>query len=102
MFVRESTYLAEVRRRRAAESSLMYTNRQLQTLRNEMDELVRRINAKGGEAFLRYGTLQPQQQTHFTKDEVTKMLMLCHPDKHGGKQSATDMTAKLLKLREEL
>lgn len=35
-----------------------------------------------------------------TREDVTRLLNLCHPDKHGGKQMANDMTAKLLKLRD--
>lgn len=35
-------------------------------------------------------------------EDLQKLLSLCHPDKHGGKMSATHMTAKLLQLRTEL
>ena len=34
-----------------------------------------------------------------TSDDIKKLVILCHPDKHGNKQIATDMTAKLLKMR---
>lgn len=57
--------------------------------------LVKRINAKGGEAFLE-STTPPSQ---FTDEEIKALLQLCHPDKHGGKDSATRMTQKLLSLR---
>jgi hypothetical protein len=36
---------------------------------------------------------------NFTQEEIKKLLMLCHPDKHNGKQMAVEMTQKLLALR---
>lgn len=41
----------------------------------------------------------PEVSTGLTSDDIKKLVILCHPDKHGNKQIATDMTAKLLKLR---
>lgn len=38
-------------------------------------------------------------KTPFTKDEIRTLIQLCHPDKHGGKESAVTITQKLLKLR---
>ena len=35
----------------------------------------------------------------FTNDEIKTLTSLCHPDKHGGKESAVRITQKLLKLR---
>lgn len=35
----------------------------------------------------------------FSKQEIDVLIRLCHPDKHGGKQSAVEMTQKLLSLR---
>lgn len=35
----------------------------------------------------------------FTLDEISSLVVLCHPDKHDGKASAVTMTQKLLKLR---
>lgn len=60
----------------------------------EWNKLVNRINAKGGEAFLNSAPV-PQ----FTADELKTLLQLCHPDKHGGKESAVRITQKLLELR---
>jgi len=34
-------------------------------------------------------------------EDIKRLLMLCHPDKHGGKPMATEMTAKLLQLRKD-
>ena len=59
----------------------------------EWNTLIGRINAKGGESFLNSDPVQ------LTQDEIKKLLQLCHPDKHDGKQLAVDMTQRLLELR---
>lgn len=71
--------------------------------KREWNALVERINAKGGENFLRYGSIYPTQPTFvpFTDSELRKLLMLCHPDKHDGKELAVEMTKKLNSLRNE-
>jgi len=63
----------------------------------QWNELVGQINAKGGRDFLD-GSGFPR----LSKDDITRLLQLCHPDKHGGKPQAVDMTQKLLRLREAL
>jgi hypothetical protein len=35
----------------------------------------------------------------FSQDEIRSLLMLVHPDKHDGKESAKVMTQKLLRMR---
>lgn len=35
----------------------------------------------------------------FTPEELKVLIGLCHPDKHGGKESANKMTQKLLSMR---
>lgn len=64
-------------------------------LLREWNALVRRINAKGGEAFLNGNSKQ------LDDGDIKRLLMLCHPDKHGGKEMAHEMTQKLLALREK-
>lgn len=43
----------------------------------------------------------PKQETspQFTKEEIQTLVKLCHPDKHGQKPEATEITKKLLQLR---
>lgn len=48
----------------------------------------------GGETITKTVTVNP-----FTREELTILVQLCHPDKHGGKASATAMTQRLNKLR---
>jgi len=87
MFVLQSTYDRLSRQ-------LLETKMELATTTRDWNLLIRRINKKGGEAFL-------QQGNRLTDKEITKLISLCHPDKHGGKKSAVEMTQKLLKLRSE-
>ena len=35
----------------------------------------------------------------FSDDDLRRLIQLCHPDKHDGKQMAQDMTAKLQAMR---
>lgn len=71
-------------------------------LLSRWNTLARRINAKGGEEFLKHGVMPGGQQradTGLSDVDIKRLLSLCHPDKHGGKQLAQDMTHKLLQMR---
>lgn len=48
------------------------------------------------EALQRGQVVQPQV---FSEDELRTLINLCHPDRHGGKESAQRITARLLELR---
>lgn len=76
--------------REALEYKLMHA-----ALQRKWNELVERINNKGGEAFLNSA---PSKQL-LTAPEIKAMLSLCHPDKHGGSKIAEDVTRKLLEFR---
>lgn len=91
MFVLKKTYDAMVQRAHIAESAFGQLNR-------KWNKLVRRINEKGGEDFLERGRIHPPA-SQFTQEEIIKLIHLCHPDKHGGKEMATVMTQKLLKMK---
>lgn len=95
MIVRQSSYDALERQHHAlvrAHNSLIerYNN-----LIDEWNGLVRQINERGGQAFL-----NGQQNTQFSEAELRTLISLCHPDKHGGKLSATHITQKLIAMRE--
>jgi predicted RNA polymerase sigma factor len=64
-----------------------------QSLVVRWNSLVDKVNAQGGLATMAVG--HPQ----FTQEEIRRLIMLCHPDKHDGKQSAVEITQKLLRLR---
>lgn len=89
MLVRQSTYDAKC-------SEVYQWKARFYAMQSEWNSLVKRINALGGEAFLARGERKSAQ---FDADEITKLINLCHPDKHDGKPMATEMTQKLLKLK---
>lgn len=78
-------------------SSIMYRSRYEQLLK-EYNDLVRRINDKGGETFLKHGSVGAKG-LDLTQDDLKIIIQLCHPDRHGGKESAVEITKKLLLLR---
>lgn len=95
MIVRQNSYDALERQHYAlvrAHNSLIerYNN-----LIDEWNGLVCQINERGGQTFL-----NGQQNNQFSKAELHILLSLCHPDKHGGKESATRITQKLIAMRE--
>ncbi len=40
-----------------------------------------------------------KQNKQFNNKEIDTLIRLCHPDKHNGKDSATEITQKLLEIR---
>lgn len=67
-------------------------------LQKEWNNLVDRINAKGGETFLKHGTVHsaPQQ---FGDEDLRRLIQLCHPDKHANSELSQRMTTLLTGLR---
>lgn len=90
MFVRQSKYDTALRQVTIAEL-------RLSALQDQWNSLICRINKKGGEPFLRKATLTPA--IPLNEGEIVKLIQLCHPDKHDGKPMATEMTQKLLELK---
>lgn len=99
MFVRKSKYEEEKARADMNETSAELYKYKFVHLQRKWNNLVERINRKGGEQFLD-GTISNKAPPQFTKEEITKLIMLCHPDKHHGKPMAVELTQKLLKLKE--
>ena len=48
------------------------------------------------------GIRQALVQAGFTEGAIKKMIILCHPDRHGNSQTANQITAMLLDLRRHL
>lgn len=80
-----------------AEVELLAYKMRYRSLLESWNSLVGKVNAAGGVDALRRPKAVP-----FTKKDVQALLALCHPDKHGGKQLAHDMTVRLLELRDNL
>lgn len=62
------------------------------------DTLVDEINSKGGQVFLDHAKLNAPSQ--FSQSEINQLIRLCHPDKHDNSVIATEMTKKLLAMRQ--
>lgn len=90
MFVTKARYERMYARALAAEL-------QLAALTDKWAKLVTTINKKGGQEFL--DTAVIPKASPLSKEDIAKLLTLCHPDKHDGKPIATEMTQKLLSLR---
>lgn len=93
MIVSQAKYDAMVQRAIRAEAHGL-------VLIDRWNKLVERINKKGGEHFLNNATLA-KAPLQLTQDELTRLILLCHPDKHSGKAMAVEMTQKLLALKKE-
>ena len=72
--------------------------RMAEDLADRWSNIVDLINSKGGQNFLDNAVLNPKPQ--FSQEEIRKLISLCHPDKHDGRQIAVEMTQKLLQLKE--
>lgn len=91
MFVLESTYKKLLARYRELDR---FNDRLLE----QWNQVVKQINAKGGDRFLEQGSLAPANP--FSQEDIRRLISLCHPDKHDGKKIAVEMTQKLLSLKE--
>lgn len=79
----------------AQNNSVSFDQDKYTKLLSKWNDLVTKINDHGGDAIFDW----KPASTQFDKEDINRLLMLCHPDKHGGKEMATKMTAKLIKLR---
>lgn len=71
------------------------------SLVSEHNRLVNLINKKGGQRFLDKGTIAHPKPS-LSLSEVKSLIMLCHPDRHDGKESAKQATQMLLKMKSDL
>lgn len=100
MFVRQSTHDKLRRELYDTQVQANYNTVKYNILLKEYNDLVRQINEKGGQAFLKHGSIygrQPEVKTvkQFTDEELKQLLRLVHPDKHNGRDVATKMFQKI-------
>lgn len=107
MFVSRSKYnnVLKQRNKSQTEAVLLATqvitlSTEFKSLREKWEELVTKVNSKGGEAFLNHGELYGfnKSETQFTNEELKVLRRLVHPDKHGNSVSANNLTAKINQL----
>ena len=67
---------------------------------NKYNLLVMRVNKLGGEEFLRNAKIPENEPQIFSQEDIKRLIFLCHPDKHGGKEMSHEITKKLLLMRE--
>jgi hypothetical protein len=99
MFVTKSRFAEVERRAELFEAQAYHYSKECKRLRAKWDALVDRINELGGETFLKKARIPSNVPTQFTADDLQRLILLCHPDKHDGKAMATEMTQKLLKMK---
>lgn len=100
MFVSSSTHEKALSRLYRAKAELDHAVQMYNRLNDKWNALVRRINKLGGEEFLSGGERKTPAQ--FSADDLQRLIQLCHPDKHDGKPLATEMTQKLLKMKDAI
>jgi hypothetical protein len=87
--------LADTKRERdAVRSELMSAMKRY----TDMMSLARRA-IDNAEFWKRKAQGRPAAVSSLTREQINRLLQLCHPDKHGGKQSAVEATQMLLKMR---
>lgn len=80
------------------EAAQLYYNKHDKLL-DEWNSLARQIKKHGGWQHMKACASGNKTVSGFTQDEINKLVILCHPDKHNGKQMAQDLTKKLIAMR---
>ncbi len=70
-------------------------------LHNKWNALIDRINDLGGEEFLNNAVMPSEQKIELSREDLTDLIMLCHPDRHKGSVRATRVTKKIILLRKK-
>ncbi len=96
MFVRQSKYDKAKRESDEYMTIAIMFKRKYDALLDEWNDLVGRVNAAGGVSGIKK---RNEAQNPFSQEDIKRLLMLCHPDRHGGKQMAVEMTQKLTAMR---
>ncbi len=103
---------------RKVHRELDFSNRQVRSYRNELADLKRRhaadildwnnlvawVKSVGGIKHVNHVMRGGHSSiaSELDSKDFQKILMLIHPDKHGGKQMAVEMTAKVLEIRKAM
>lgn len=80
------------------------TNKALRELRDELTKDRDEWRATAAHYYKLSKGVKPEaaKPTQFTKEQLTVLIQLCHPDKHGGRESANRMTQLLNDMRSKL
>jgi integrase len=101
MFVRQSKYNALKKENAKLEAKVALTRRKYIKETSECIYYMEKYNTLIDEynTLLRKSKRVARETVPFNKEDIARLITLCHPDKHGGKASATEMTQKLLEMR---
>ena len=92
MFVTQAKYDRAINQLRTAEVSFA-------VLMERWNNLVKKINDKGGDEFLEKATIKKNPPPQFSQVEIKQLLQFVHPDKNQGDVVALQLTQKLLEMR---
>lgn len=79
-------------------------NRVLTMEKHYLQEEVKQLraggkNSKGGNPYTNNSAPPPPPQPVFNRDEINRLIRLCHPDRHANSEAAVKMTQKLMSMR---
>jgi len=94
MFVTRSRFKEAEARAEYAEGRLRAQIQKYNRLVDEWNSLAHRFNALKASS--------KKQSGPFNVEDIQRLIQLCHPDKHSGKSMATEMTAKLIRMKESI
>lgn len=79
-------------------------NKELRKLRDELTKDRDEWRATAAHYYKLAKGVKPEEAkpTQFNKEQLTTLIQLCHPDKHGGRESANRMTQLLNDMRSKL
>lgn len=95
MFVLKSKYKSIEKTLAVSEDKLSEMRYAFNCLVDEYNRLVRKYNQNIDEQ----KKLRSGYRINIDESDLKKILILCHPDKHGGKAMAHEVTQKLLLMR---
>ena len=99
MFVRKSTYDSCYSDLMSLRISFEVLKRRHEELAKNWNDLVRKINHKGGESFL---DQEPIFGCQFNEYDLKQILILCHPDKHNNSEKSNIITKKINEIRSNM
>jgi len=86
-------------RREALENAVQDKEYWLEAYREQVADYAR-LKAVVKEEQLKFNWLLAERRTtQFSRQEITEMIKLCHPDKHSGSETAGEITKRLLEVR---
>ena len=101
MFVLQSTHDKVVAECQANYKLALKYYTEFRHTMDKYNQLVELINTKGGQEFLDDAVIpQKEKKLDFSKEQLRKLIQLCHPDKHNGSALSVEVTQFLNSLKD--